>query len=314
MRLAKSVSVMAPLPEPGVKLQALLEVDGLPGLPATFIGGLEEGPTVLAVAGVHGGEYAAILTLSELAAGLEPPDVRGRLLMIQAVNPQGFQERRATVLPQDGRNINSLFYDHSYSGPAAAVAGVITRLQAEADFYLDLHAADLFEESAPLACYPATGNEAVTRASRQAALMVRAPALIRSSLAGAGITEAARRGLPSLLIKRGGAGGACRRAEVDLYKEDVLNVLKHLGVVRGRSLAPPNPPEEIEPLYLRSPRPGLWRPALRPGQRVRAGQELGQITDFFGRVLETFPARKDGLVLYGLQALSANTDDTLLVY
>ncbi len=305
---------MMTLPAPGLKRRALIDLSGLPGLPATFIRGPRPGPTVLVVSGIHGGEYAAILTAAELARELEPSEVRGALVMIHPANPQGFQKRRATVLPEDGRNVNGLFYDEEYRGPAALIARELARLQSVSDFYLDLHAADLFEETAPLACYPATGDEAVTRVSRQAALMVDAPAMISSKMSGAGITEAAKRGVPALLIKRGGAGGSCRREEVDLYKKDVVNVLRHLGVLAGAVAPPPRPPEEIDPVYLRAPRPGLWRPAVSVGRQVAAGQALGGLTDFFGNDLANFTAQKDGLVLYGLQALSAGADDILLVY
>lgn len=305
---------MVSLPDPGIKLQTMIEVSDLPSLPATFISGIEDGPTVLVVCGVHGGEYVAIQTLVELAQGLKPSEVMGRLLMIHPVNPQGFQERWATVLPEDGRNINSLFYDDSYNGPAAAIARIIAELQSISNFYLDLHTADLHEETSPLVCYPATGDDAVTQASRRAALMVDAPVMIKSTMPGAGITEAAKRGLPSLLIKRGGVGGTCRRAEVDLYKKDVINVLRHLGVLAGKPESPLQLPEEIEPVYLRSPQHGLWLPSVSVGQAVTAGQNLGILTDYFGNVLAKFNAQKDGNILYGLQALSAKADDILFVY
>ena len=186
----------------------------------------------------------AIQTLVELARELEASEVTGRLLMIHPINPQGFQERRAMVLPEDGRNINSLFYDDGYSGPAAAIARVMAELHSISNFYLDLHSADLHEETSPLVCYPATGDDGVTQASRQAARMVDASAMIKSTMPGAGITEAAKRGLPALLIKRGGLGGTCRRTEIDLYKKDVINVLRHLGVLTGRPQAPWQTPEE----------------------------------------------------------------------
>ena len=300
------------LPPPGHKRQTMIDIDGLPGLPATFIGGIEDGPTVLVVSGVHGGEYVAIQTLVELAQELEPSQVIGRIIMFHPVNPQGFQERRATVLPEDGHNINSLFYDGSYNGPAAAITRAIAELQSISNFYLDLHTADLHEETSPLVCYPATGDDAITQASRRAALMVDAPAMIKSTMPGAGITESAKRGLPVLLIKRGDAGGTCRRAEIDLYKKDVINVLRHLGVLSGIPKVPLQSPEELEPVYLRSPQPGLWLPSVSVGQTITVGQKLGLITDFFGNILENFTTRKNGLVLYGLQALSANAGDILL--
>lgn len=308
------MTLLAYLPLPGRKRQTTIDISGLPGLPATFIAGHKDGPTVLVVSGVHGGEYVAIQTLVELAQALEPAEVLGRIIMIYPINPQGFQERRATVLPEDGRNINSLFYDANYNGPAAAIARIVAELQSISNFYLDLHAADLFEDTSPLVCYPATGDDGVTQASRRAALMVDAPAMIKSSMPGAGITEAAKRGLPALLIKRGGAGGTCRRVEIDLYKKDVINVLRHLGVLAGRPKAPLPAPEEIEPVYLRSPRQGLWLPAVSVGQAVAAGQNLGVLTDFFGNVLAKFDAQKDGQILYGLQALSTKADDILFVY
>ncbi len=288
--------------------------DSSAGLPLSYLSGREAGPTVLAVSGVHGGEYAGILTLIELARELAPERLRGRLIMIHPVNLPGCQERRATVLPTDGLNINGLFPGDLRGGPAARIAGLVAELQSRADFYLDLHTADLFETTSPLACYPATGDEAVTRASRAAALAAGVPHIIKSTLAGAGITEAARRGRPALLLKRGGLGGTCRRSEVGLYKKDVVNVLKHLGLLDGEPEKPAAPPREITPHYLRGDQAGLWLPTVECGQAVQAGQSLGRLTDFFGRLLADFSAEKDGVVLYGLQALSANPGDILLVY
>lgn len=301
------------MPQPGTKQTLLLETSGGPAIPATFIGGHKDGPTILVVAGVHGGEYVAVQTLVDLAARIQPSEVRGRLLMLHPLNRPGFEQRVPTVLPDDGQNINSHFHPGHRPGPAAALARAVIELQQISDFYLDLHAADLFETTSPLACYPATGDERVTLASRQAAQMVAAKAMIPSTLAGAGITEAARRGLPALLIKRGGMGGTCSLDEVELYKKDVINVLKHLGSLEGEPEILTTPPREAQPIYLRANTSGLWQPRVTMGQNVIGGQIVGQITDFFGHPQEEFRAVTDGYTLYGLAALATNPGDILLV-
>lgn len=300
---------------PGHKSRLMLHVEGTRlKMPVTAIAGAAPGPAVLAVSGIHGAEDAGLQALIELGRELKPARLRGRLSLIHPVNLSGFLARRATVLPEDGVNINSVFPGRAEGGPAERVARLVAALQSDADFFLDLHTAGPFEETCALAAYPAVGPADAVEKSRAAARVLDLPYLIKSSLSGAALIEGARQGVPGLLIKRGGPGGLNLRPTVDTLKQDVLNVLRHLGLLAEAPLLPAQSPREMDVTYLRAPGPGLWLADVAAGVEVASGQRLGVMTDLFGRPRHTFRAERDGVVLYRQHSLAAAPGDILVAY
>lgn len=94
----------------GTKLRTMLPVpDTMTKIPLTVINGVEEGPTLLITAGIHGGEYPGIAAAIELGRDIEPEHVRGCLIILHPVNIQGFWARREFIVPEDGKNLNRVF-------------------------------------------------------------------------------------------------------------------------------------------------------------------------------------------------------------
>lgn len=61
----------------GTKLRTMLPVpDTMTKIPLTVINGVEEGPTLLITAGIHGGEYPGIAAAIELGRDIEPEHAR----------------------------------------------------------------------------------------------------------------------------------------------------------------------------------------------------------------------------------------------
>lgn len=300
--------------KPG-KVQDLIKVEGTHvKMPMTLITGEEPGPTVFITTGLHGSEYPGTMAMIELARDLEAKDLRGRLIALHPVNSQAFWTRISNILPEDGCNLNRVFPGRPDGGASEKTAWRITEFQNLADFYLDLHSGDLFEDLIPYVYYPLLGRPEVIEASRWAAEVLNVGYMTGSDSSAGAMVSAALRGTPSLLIERGGAG-QCRREDVDLYKKDLINVFKHLGLMEGAPELPPAPPREIEKvIYLESRLNALWLPAVSAGEEVRAGQRLGSLLDFFGKTVENFEAERDGLVLYHLRALAANAGDVLVAY
>ena len=297
------------------KIQELIKVEGTHvKMPMTIVTGTEPGPTVLVTAGIHGSEFPGTLALIEMLRDLSPEDIRGRLIAFHPVNSQAFRTRVSMILPEDGVNLNRVFPGRPDGTPSERTAWRITEFQDLADFHLDLHSGDLYEELSPFVYYSVLGEEPVTGASVKAAQVLNVPYLVRSSSKVGTIGSAALRGTPGLLVERGGAGD-CRREDVELYKKDVTNVLKHLGLIEGHPELPPRPPAELGDItYLESQYNGLWVSEVVAGQMVAAGQKLGQVVDFFGKVVEVYEAGHDGVVLYRLNTLSTNAGDTLVAY
>jgi len=74
-----------------------------------------------------------------------------------------------------------------------------------------------------------------------------------------------------------------------------MNVLRYFEVIEGE-------PKLVEPvistgsIQLKAVEGGIWRPAVTPGQPVKAGNMLGVVTDIFGEVRQTVKAPGDGVV------------------
>jgi uncharacterized protein len=65
-------------------------------------------------------------------------------------------------------------------------------------------------------------------------------------------------------------------------------------------------------LWLRSDHEGFWYPRVSVGDAVSAGEDLGCVTDWEGRVLQTAVSPADGTVLFIVSSLAINQTDPLL--
>lgn len=285
-------------------------------MPVTLINGEKQGKTVLITAGIHGSEYPGILTAVRLGAELDPKDISGRVILIHPVNFQAFSERCAAVVPEDGKNINRMFPGNKNGSIAEKIAYVIAHeFFGQADYYLDLHGGDLYEALTPYAYFSGNCAPEVVRESRAMGEVLDLPYMVNCMETAGAYGCAAARGIPALLIERGG-GGLCLEADVEKYMLDVKRVLKRLELLAGEGLAFSHkaPLELTNVCYTEARREGCWLPDVTAGQKIRKGDKLGETTDIFGRALDTYFAEFDGVVLYLCSSLSAPKGIELVAY
>lgn len=300
---------------PGEKTEGSVLIPGTSiSMPVTLING-GEGKTVLITAGIHGCEYPGILAASELARELAPDGLNGRLMIVHPVNPQAFFARVPAVVPEDGKNINRVFPGDRDGTAAEKTAYFLTDcFQSRADFYMDLHSGDLHESLVPYVYYPGAASADVVAQSRAAARVLDMKYMVKSSALTGAYNSAAARGTPSILIERGG-GGKWSREEVDAYKKDVRNVLRHLGLLGGSAEPAENTPGELSgAVYLSAKRGGCWYPAVRAGERLEKNRKLGEVKDFFGNTLDTYYSESGGVVLYMTVSLAVRERGSLIAY
>jgi predicted deacylase len=107
-------------------------------VPITVIGNAE-GPTVLMLAGVHGDEYEGQIALDRLARDLDPPDLRGRLIILAAANAPAAEAGLRTS-PIDEGNLNRAFPGDARGTPTQMIAHYIEDvLLPRCDYLIDLH-------------------------------------------------------------------------------------------------------------------------------------------------------------------------------
>jgi len=311
----KTLSIGELSSEAGNKTTGFVKVcDTQTTMPVTLVNGAKDGKTVLITAGIHGSEYPCIQTAIELAQELDPKEISGQIIVIHPVNTQAFAAKVPFVVPEDNKNINCLFPGNENGTISEKIAYTITSIQDKVDFYMDLHGGDIQELVIPYVYYPGVADEEVVMTSRKAACVLDLPYMFKSKATTGAYNSAAIRGLPCILIERGGCG-LWTQEEVDAYKKDVKNVLRHLGVLPGQVVYPKKEPKEItNAIYQEAKNGGCWYPFVKVGEKVCRGQILGEVRDFFGKTIDTYYAEFDSVILYMAVSLAVNKGNYIITY
>lgn len=302
----------------GEKVQGLIQIyDTSYQIPVTLINGEQEGKTVLITAGIHGCEFPCIQTVIELAKEIDPKDVYGNIMLIHPVNTQAFAEKVSAVVPEDNKNINRVFPGNKEGSISDQIAHFLTHeCTDKADFYIDLHGGDLHELVIDYVYYPGIGEEEVINFSKEIASILDVEYMVKSNATTGAYNSAAIRGIPSILIERGGRG-IWSREEVDKYKKDVRKALNKLEVLKEDDIDHKNVKSKVEisnAIYVNSEKAGCWYPEVRPDDLINEGELLGTIRDFFGNIIETHYSKVKGVVLYMTVSLSVKENDSLIAY
>ena len=302
---------------PGEKASGILEL-GESGfsVPATILCGKTPGKTALITAGIHAGEYVGIQAVLELAKELQPEDIRGRILLIKAVNRKDFENRLGSVSREDGKNLNREFPGDPKGTVTERLArAVVDTLHREADYYIDLHSGDDYEELAPYIYYAGKAEPEVTRISREMARQADVPYMVRSEVgSGGSYNYAASCGIPSVLLERGGMGDWSTE-EVQSTKKDVRSILDYLGICPGGHIARSHYPLEVTDIqYQAASCFGLWYPEKRSGDLFSRGDLLGVTRDYEGNVLEESVAQESGVILYQTGSLQVCENGPMIAY
>ncbi|MBO5658382.1 MAG: succinylglutamate desuccinylase/aspartoacylase family protein [Duodenibacillus sp.] len=282
------------------------------------IQGSTPGPKILITAGIHGCEYVGIETAKRLSMELSNNAHRvcGCITIIPCVNREAFYARVPALNPNDGLNINRVFPGSTSGSASHILAAMITQLQDESDFYIDMHGGDLHERLSPYVYVPGNCKPNITAIARDAASYVDVPVRVLSDALTGAYNSAAARGTPSILIERG-HGGRWSEEEVNAYRKDIVSVLAHLGALHPSDRTDINQARkqrEISALYVGAQADGLWYPSVTPDQNVSKGELLGVLHNFDGEEVQVVRAEKDGCVLYMTGTLFAPVGVDLIAY
>lgn len=303
--------------EPGNVWTGYLELgQGEFRLPAAVLHGTRPGKTMLITAGVHGGEYVGIQAAIELSQKLKIQKVAGTIIIVKVINVPAFERRNGSMGLTDGKNLNREFPGNPKGTEMERLAWAISHeLQPAADYYIDLHSGDDYEQLTSYVYYAGMADEETVSQSRRMAEQVDVPYMVRSCVASGGAYNyAASQGIPGILIERGGMG-AWTSEEVRSTRRDVRNILCHLGIYQGKKDYRTYYPLEVTDIcYQDASRDGLWYPFKKPGDMIREGEILGEVRDYEGGLLELSVAEYDGVILYQTGTLQVLGDGPMIAY
>jgi predicted deacylase len=284
-------------------------------MPLTVINGAKEGKTVLMTSGIHGSEYPSIACAIEMSQEIDPKEVSGQIIIFHPVNYDAFLQRRAYIVPEDGKNLNRQFPADPKGTISQKMAYVLTEEYIKrADFHIDMHGGDIPESLPPYVYYAGVGDDEIVAINEAAAKTLHVNFMVKSSATSGMYNYSTIIGTPSILIEIG-SRGLWSREEVDLYKLNIRNVLRHLKVLPGEVIMPEKEVYVVKKAeYIDSNYSGCWYPMVNIEEKVKKGQLLGVVKDVFGNTLEEIYAEYDALVLMVAVSLAITKGESIITY
>lgn len=303
--------------QPGEKKSGCLKIgNGEFQLPAAVLHSKQPGKTVLITAGIHAEEYVGIQAAMELEQELKIQKLAGTVVIVKVVNRKAFELRSGSESHEDGKNLNRVFPGDPKGTWSDRLAHAIEKeLLSIADYYIDLHSGDSYEQLTPYVYYAGAADKEVVEQSREMAQQADVPYMVGSNVSMGGCYNyAASLGIPSILLERGQMGGWTQE-ESHSTRRDVRNILCHLGIYQGEKDYRNYYPLEVKDLcYQAANEQGLWYPCKKPGDMIRQGDILGVIKDYEGEILEVCKAEYGGVILYQTGSLQVQESGSVIAY
>lgn len=262
------------------------------------LGDPRAGATVAVLGGVHGDEPEGILAAGALIADLEGRALAGCVRVVSVANPAAAAQGARVAAGDD--NLARVFPGDPDGSPAQRIAHHLTHeLIAGANLLIDLHSAGRHYEMPVFVGYDVSGPAGAA----EAAAAFGAPVLWRHPEIGPGrsLSAATALGVPSIYVE-GSGGGGVRGTDLDIYRDGLLRVLAHLGIVDGAP-APGPAPRVISrgdgnvDASLAATVDGFCVTRVEVGDAVLPTQPIAEIRGADGRILETITSRTPGFVM-----------------
>ncbi|MCA9973317.1 MAG: succinylglutamate desuccinylase/aspartoacylase family protein [Anaerolineales bacterium] len=268
-----------------------------------------DGPTALLVGGSHGGEYEGTVCLLKLARALQPAQVRGRVILLPALNlPAVVAGQRLS--PIDGRDMNRSFPGR----PAGSVTQIIAHYVHDVilplcDAVLDLHAGGYSLNFYPYISMHHLADARQMAATHAALEAFQAPVgLIMTEFTGEGLLDYAVEQMGKVfLCAEIGGNGRLTPHTLRLAEVGTRNFLKHLRLLPGEIVTCADrglPPMRLMTTpgaenYHHVTAGGIYEPFVELGTAVSAGEPLGQVhaAQHPAQAPRPVPAQCDGVLL-----------------
>lgn len=262
-------------------------------LPLIVVCGAQPGPKVVVAAAQHGDEGYAVLGALELAQVVSPGELRGQLWILPCLNLYGYIHGKRNS-PFDQQDMNRVHPGSEEGTLTQQIAAALHRyLLPGSDLLLDLHGGS-----------PEVGDLAFGRftdAPGKPSLLPLAQALPLSflldpssrNLPGMWSAATPEIGVPQLAIE---AGSAHRQAKENAaeWVEIVCSALRFLQMIPGTAQPGRLPVRRTASNPARVG--GVFSALVGLGERVEAGQRLGEVRNLLGQVLQVVEASNAGTV------------------
>jgi predicted deacylase len=308
---------------PGTRACGFLTVGETPTepirVPLVIVNGSLPGPRLCLTAGVHAAEYPGIDAVMRTVQGLDPAALVGTVVAVPVVNLPMFQRRSGFFSPIDGLNLNRTAPGRADGTISEVLAHALLReVIGACQYHIDCHGGDLGEILWPYSGYALTGDPEQDRQGETLARLwsPRIVALYREDsalppTAGSLTFQATRQGIISILAEAG-SNGTLETSDVEVHLRGMRNIMRHLGMISGEPDTADDHLEATGQFVVSAQRGGLLRLKIGIGEEIAADQEIAEIVDLFGEVVERIQSPRAGIVRLIWAYKAVNTGDPIV--
>jgi predicted deacylase len=308
---------------PGTRACGFLTIGETPTepirVPIVVVNGSRPGPRLCLTAGVHAAEYPGIDAVMRTVQGLDPAQLAGAVVAVPVVNPPMFQRRSGFLSPIDGLNLNRTAPGQADGTISEVLAHTLLReVIGTCQYHIDCHGGDLGEILWPYSGYALTSDPEQDRQGEALARLwsPRIVALYREGsplppTMGSMTFQATRQGVVSILAEAG-SNGTLDPADAEIHMRGMRNVMCYLGMIPGE---PDTAREHLEPtgqFVVSVRRGGLLRLKIGIGEEIEEGQEIAEVCNLFGEVVERIHAPLAGIARLIWAHKAVNTGDPVV--
>ena len=251
-------------------------------IPVTIVKN-DVGPTVIFTGANHGDEYEGPIALWWLSNELKSKDIRGRVIIVPAMNYPAFKAGKRTS-SIDGGNMNRAFPGRPDGTITEIIADYFNRvLLPMADYVVDLHSGGKTLDFVPFACAHVLEDKHQQARCIAAMEAFNAPySLMLLELDSAKMYDTAAEKMGKVFIGTElGGGGSASATTVAIAKRGILNLLKHAGILsgepeRGPSISLVTPDHRS---FVTSEHSGLLEMCVDLGSDVKNGEVIALVHD-----------------------------------
>lgn len=285
-------------------------------IPVAILNGAEPGKTLVLLGGVHGTEFASIEAVIRAIQNLDPKNMKGAVLAVPVVNGPQFEFRTAFLSPVDQFNQNRVFPGDPEGTLSQRTAHIVfSEIVSKGDALIDCHGGDITEDIDCMVIAQQGKDEELNLIAKEMAACfptkyISAPARAGGRLPGTTGVAQDEFGIPCV-TSEAGTPYPVRERHIQFHYDGIMNNLKYFGILEGE-------PEISTPVVnpkryrFKAKQGGIWRPKVDLGQSVSTGEELGNMTDLFGNILETYKAPEDATVTFLRVFYSVNCGEPLV--
>ena len=239
------------------------------------------GPTVIFTGANHGDEYEGPIALWWLSNELKSKDIRGRVIIVPAMNYPAFKAGKRTS-SIDGGNMNRAFPGRPDGTITEIIADYFNRvLLPMADYVVDIHSGGKTLDFVPFACAHVLEDKHQQARCVAAMEAFNAPySLMLLELDSAKMYDTAAEKMGKVFIGTElGGGGSASATTVAIAKRGILNLLKHAGILsgepeRGPSISLVTPDHRS---FVTSEHSGLLEMCVDLGSDVKNGEVIALV-------------------------------------